>query len=656
MNAGQYVPQIAFECDSAYAAGLSAVLKRIFPGKVFTQKEADNDFRDDQKLKFQSLLPIVEHAFSERVDGTGYLSLYVLYLHRPNAFKFFFEMLSRWLLPGNQLTVSMVLAADFTLPELGKELYTVAEIQVRYQRIEEMEQIKKTLPLLETEAKLGMGSTYYARRILEVYGVGVDEKLALVQEQIRRLVRRHPDYFGRDLHTEMQHVLVLCREDFLQERSSRHLSRIISIYSHFKRQMREGRRRLFLKIFRITPAGEEGEKNRLGLIASVNFLKENESFEKNHLLKAIQNYIPAAREIENSFIKLRRGSENHCTLYLEIQKTDETEFTSQEISSLRRLLPLDLKDRIEFAVHPVFMPRNEEEILRNVLILGNELKYLRDIPQVTITFDEQSQKWLFFTVILVRVAKAGMLSIEELFRHSKSGFEYIEDRTKTVGMLRKKYLKEATIFRLKLPKEPFLRRDNSIDLYKARLAVFDELCETVGEVRDFNGGMISKQNELLTALRKLLGNQAGRYELILENFFHSLTPVAVRTLMEPEALKKLFLMLLDTIDSEIETGERYHMKLCNDPEYVYMMIKARDKAMREEITRIFSMLQISSPDLARSYVKVYDVPYIGYIYRCDNSQGQRQFIQTVQNILHAWEYKKVTPSLRELQEMLLPEM
>lgn len=655
MDVGQYMPHIAFECDPSHTDALLGIFRKVMPEGIFTRKEADSDLKEDQKLQFQSLLPIVRYAFSE--GAQGYFSLYVLYLHRPNAFKFFFEMLSRWLLPGKPLTISMALAADFTFPEYGRDLYTLCEIKLRYESLEELREIKRILPLLETETKLGMESTYYARRIIEVHGIGIDEKLALVKMQVEKLAERHPSYFGRDLHAEMQHVLVLCREDFILERTSRHLSRLIAIHSHFNRQMREGRRRVLLKVFRFSPPGNGQRQNLLAFIASINFLKENESFEKSHLLQVIQNYIPNARELENSFIKLRRGSENNCTLYLEIQKGDESEFTLQEVELLRRLLPLDLKDRIEFAVHPVFMPRNEEEILRNVLILGNEIKYLRDIPQVIISFDEQTHRGLYFTVVLVRVAKPGILSIEELFKNSKSGYSYIEDRIKTVGMLRKKYVKEATIFRLKLPKEPFLRRDNSLDLYKARLAVFDELCLTVGEVRDFNGGMILKQNEHLTALRRLLGAQAGRYELILESFFYSLTPVAVRTLIEPEPLKKLFTMLLESIEFNLPAGKGYDMKMCHDPEFVYMMIKARDNNVREEITRIFNMLQVTSPDLARSYVKVYDTPYIGYIYRCDNSQVQRQFLQTIHNILHAWEFKNSAPaSTRELASTLLPEL
>ena len=54
---------------------------------------------------------------------------------------------------------------------------------------------------------------------------------------------------------------------------------------------------------------------------------------------------------------------------------------------------------------PVFMPRNEEEIMRNIVSLSDQIKYLRDIPQVFITFDEQTTANLFFTIIMVRLLK-----------------------------------------------------------------------------------------------------------------------------------------------------------------------------------------------------------------------------------------------------------
>ncbi len=156
-------------------------------------------------------------------------------------------------------------------------------------------------------------------------------------------------------------------------------------------------------------------------------------------------------------------------------------------------------------LHPIFNPRNEEEIMRNIVTLSNQIKYVRDIPHVYISFDEQSYKQLFFTVTMVRLRKSGSLSIAELFQASKSSVEYLHDRVKNVGTVRRNVPKEATVFRVSIPKADFLRADQSIDIFKARQCVVAEICRIVGEIRDYNGGIISKQNELLDTVAKLLG-------------------------------------------------------------------------------------------------------------------------------------------------------
>ncbi|MDJ0651528.1 MAG: hypothetical protein QNJ27_00715 [Simkaniaceae bacterium] len=78
------------------------------------------------------------------------------------------------------------------------------------------------------------------------------------------------------------------------------------------------------------------------------------------------------------------------------------------------------------------------------------------------------------------------------------------DQIKQIGMLRKKYPKEAVVFKVALPLKEFSREDHSIDFY--------------------NGGMISKQNEVVKALEKVLSLVGRQYHHLLETFFHSLFP------------------------------------------------------------------------------------------------------------------------------------
>jgi hypothetical protein len=533
------------------------------------------------------------------------------------------------------------------MPDFGKDLYSLCEVMLHVDSPEDLEEIYRNLPIIETEIRLGVESSYYARRILDVKGLSPDEKTAMVQECITYLVRRLPKDFDFDVMMEMQHVLVMCRDDFKAARDSRHLSRIISIHYLFRKRLREAvkqvpeKRHLHFKLFKTRIKDSKGEKHVLAIVVGINFLLDNEAFEKRHLMTAIQNYLPNAHAVEDSFFANRRGTENIATLYLEIEKAGGAEFSSEEIQILRNELPIDLKDRIEHLMHPIFMPRNEEEIMRNVLSLSSQIKYIRDIPQVAITFDEQSHTNVFFTVILVRVAKPGVGTIQDYFKGANTFLTYIPDRCKTVGYLRKKYAKEATIFRVKLTKSPFLRRDHSIDLYKARQAVFNELCRLIGDMRDFNGGMISKQNELLCSVRELLGEAVKYNELLLENFFYSLLPVSMRTVLEPEPLKTLFLLLLEMIESGFFDGEKHSLKIKNDPEFVYVIVKSQDLSLQDEINRVFAKLQIPSFDLASSYVIVYDTPHLGYIYRCDDPFDQKLFCHALHNVVQAWESRKL---------------
>ena len=93
----------------------------------------------------------------------------------------------------------------------------------------EFEEIQRNFPIIETEIGLGIHSEFYAQRILEIKGLSTDDKTALIQGFIAFLVKRFPYHYDTDVFTEMQHVLVTCRDDFKAARKPRHLSRIISI-------------------------------------------------------------------------------------------------------------------------------------------------------------------------------------------------------------------------------------------------------------------------------------------------------------------------------------------------------------------------------------------------------------------------------------------
>ncbi|NGX42904.1 MAG: hypothetical protein K940chlam7_01192 [Chlamydiae bacterium] len=625
--------------NQLYVELITRILKKILPETFFEAYRQGPTAYDELREILDSLLPLTASTSCEEVPSN--ISFFVFSKYRANAFKFFFEMISRWLVPGKRLNVLMVYTVDFSMPELSRDVYTLCEVTIRIESQEELEEMQCNLPIIESEVRLGVVSSYYGRRILEVKGLSGDEKIAMIQEYIASIITRLPDNFSYDVFSEMQYVLVMCREDFKASRGIRHLSRIICVQYLFRRALLQAikespeKRYLFLKLFRARLRLPEGEKTVLGLLVAVNFLRDKELFEETHLIKAVRNYVPQAQTVKNSFIFNRRGNEPICTLYVEIEKRDGEVFSREEISLLRKELSSDLEGRIEHLMCPVFMPRNEEEIMHNILTLSNQIKYLRDIPQIFISFDEQTHLNLFFTVIIVRLISPGNLSIREMFKKSDTFLDYIHDRCKTIGYLRKKHRKEASVFRVKVPKEQFLRRDHSIDLYKARQIVVSEISRVVGEIRDYNGGMISKQNELLCSVRRLLGDTKNSDDLLLENFFYSLNPVIMRSVLEPEALRKLFEMLLDSISDGFSSDENYGMSIRAEPNFVYVMITAEDRKVEGEIKRTLEKLKLPSTALATSRVNVYTIPCLGYIYRCDDPLKQRQFCISIHHAVES---------------------
>ena len=184
------------------------------------------------------------------------------------------------------------------------------------------------------------------------------------------------------------------------------------------------------------------------------------------------------------------------------------------------------------------MPRNEEEVLRHVVTLGKELRFSTDVPQLIISFEKQIETQLAFTIVVVRVLLPKTPPIEEVLSTSKLRLKV--DRVKQLGRVRNKYPKEGVVFKLELPSLDFLREDHAVDLYRARQEVLRELKDIFGELRDYNGGMISQQNALFTSLKGLLEETGETHHHLLENFFHSLFPLEKRSFLTPEKLKTLF--------------------------------------------------------------------------------------------------------------------
>lgn len=401
------------------------------------------------------------------------------------------------------------------------------------------------------ELELGVRSPYHAARILEMKALSMDEKRGLIQDRILGIIHRFPTHFDYDLFSEMQHFFLAQSDQYFRMRKVREIAQTLTALYVVQKKIEKAsevapkQRHVEVKVLRRRLNLPFGEEEALEVVIGMNALRQHEVFKRSHLIKAVQNIVPEANVISGSDYHDKERDEALHLITLEVEK--EGGFDPEDISDLKRWLPRTLKGKVEHLQRSLFMPRNEEEILKNILTLGKELRFAKDLPQVILAFEKQTDAKLIFTVILARLLLPKMPPLEDVLLASSLRPKI--DRIKQLGMLRKKYPKEAVVFKVELPLREFLREDHSIDLYKARQGILEKLHSIFGEVRDYNGGMISKQDEVFKTLEKSLGSIAEDHHHLLENFFHALFPLEKRSFLDPNVLRNFFLLLLEKIHS-----------------------------------------------------------------------------------------------------------
>ena len=402
---------------------------------------------------------------------------------------------------------------------------------------------------IKYEIKAGACSAYYASRIVEMRAFSIDTKRRLIQERILDMTKRFPSYFEYDLFITMQKFFCLFQEEYFRFREVKQVANtIMSLYSICRRMIIavEGtfrQRFVCLSLSTKRLHFPLGTKKCLSVCIGINVLKQNEVFKKTHLIEAIRSFHPEIELIKDC--EFEQCNEGIHLINIEVVK--ENGFTLDEIKALQVWLPRTIKGKIEHLQRTIFMPRNEEEILRHIITLGKELHFARDLPQLILSFEKQTESTLVFNVILARVLLPDTRPIEDLLKVKKLRPKI--DRIKQIGKVRKKYPKEAAVCKVELSLENFLREDHSVDLYQARQKILQELENIFGNLRDYNGGMISKQNETYLLLQKSLGLLAKKHSYLLKNFFHSLLPIEKRSFIDFRKIKTLFLILLEIIES-----------------------------------------------------------------------------------------------------------
>jgi len=323
-------------------------------------------------------------------------------------------------------------------------------------------------------------------------------------------------------------------DEFLQSRTKKYLIKLSEArvkmkeysFNPIEYSNSEITRNTLLKLFAVKFHAEVPKRKVLGILFSFNLLTKQEKFEYDHLLTILKKMIPGVHILEESFYLSFDRNSSRITCYCEIEKIRGKHLSLFECLSFKKNFSKELKDGIEFSSPNLWTPENEEQIFKDILRLNQEVSSPNDLPHLSIYFKEQLSNSIKFNIILVRIADKNS-SIKEKLKKIGVGLDITFEEVSTLAG---NFKKETIAFSLEVTNTLFYRKNYAIDLLKARQYICVLLKPIIGEFRDFNGGLLSKQAEQFDSIKETLKKKIGDIS-DFESLFYSLSPTNLQLLI-----------------------------------------------------------------------------------------------------------------------------
>jgi hypothetical protein len=564
----------------------------------------------------------------------------------------FIDLIRTVLIPNKETPVLSFRHMQFNFQGIPESSFFIAEAKILIQSMRDLHYTTFNLALLTKELGLALSCPRYARHLLlSKIGHQSFSKTSLIHQDIVHLLRRFSKYVDASILDEMSRFLVLATPPFLNQHLPHHLTRIIvSIYLFHKSLFRAvtlspSLRHIKLRFIPTKLIFPFCTKPALGCLIGINILDKYERCEEEHVLLAIKKFVPEAELIKGSVYCHTLSSASVKIFYLEVEKKNGSAFSRAERQVLGQHLEEKLKSSVERLIPSIFMVRNEEEVIRNILTLRQEIHSNQELPQVMISFDYQTPTEIVFLVIVVSIGKQALLPY---LKENSPEILCLSERTQVVEYLDKKHPIEANVVKMHLPKDSsLLRGDSSFNFYLAREKVANLLHSALGEFRDYNGGIIIKQGELLSQFKRNFKKICDEDIDLIENFFYSLTPIETQATLSVSDLNFLFELFLETLENTLPHLFSYAIKVNQIDNKTYISLRAKDFSIKEILTPLLEPFS-SSKDLICSTITAKETVSLNYIYIHSDLRKHPKFLRVIEKALSSWKGKKTNPHILQL--------
>lgn len=382
-----------------------------------------------------------------------------------------------------------------------------------------------------------------------------DEKILLLRQELLYATKDSLQKNSSDIFEEYHRLILSLEKEFIRLRSIPHLLKIIQTHFILRKTAKQSSRNSFssertvhTKIFPSTIFYAFGEREVLSIIITLSYLDDYERLTANHIVEAVRQSIQDISLLPESSYHYFYRQEKMYTLYLEIEKKDTTPFSEEEINLLQDTLSHLTHKAIEPVMSLIDIPVNEEENLRNILLLSQELKTRKDKPQVILQFIKQHKEILEFSITIMRVGdKNEQGDMKKIDWPEKTPYlQIVPISSAIIGYLRGKYPKELISSTAYCSRKPFLRPNKTIDYVRSREFIITSLEQIFGPMRDVNGGLIGKQKRFLDEVQEKMRAHERHDIEYLEAIFCNMTPVSVRSLFSPDSVLAIYRLVKKT--------------------------------------------------------------------------------------------------------------
>ncbi|MBS0615164.1 MAG: peptide ABC transporter substrate-binding protein [Verrucomicrobia bacterium] len=618
----------------AVDSDLLEIVKRYLPEQSFFEDVVDYD------QWVQEAFPLLK--WDKDLSPPDYLNVVLMALPRSptNWEDLLLDLLRHSLVPDRKVSIRAFQHSYMAPTPVSSRLIFVGHAQVLLQDDYEWRSARACLETWATEI-----STNPSRFLLSTKsGLRSDENA--IRSTVHKYRSRFPSLFESGVEEDVAIFFDLIKNEYLKHRTTKHVIQLVLSLYWMRRQILRSMtqstdaRQLKLRLIPGKLHFPFSRKKVLGCLIAAYWQDRFELLDEEYIFQALQKLLPTAEIIRDSIYFHSTKHEKIKMLYFEIEKKGEEVFSARD----RRLLLQDLQDRLQQGfpkLYPsVFMRRNEEEIYKNILTLSQQLQSPFDLPQVIISFESQAQEDVSFLVILVTVSTKDILSIENYFGKLAESFVFEHERTQIVRYLEERYPVQAHLFRLRIPRDfSLLRSDGSLNFYLARQKVAALIEQAIGEFRDFNGGLLVKQSELLFAFRERFKELTESETELLEDFFYAITPLEKQATLSLDVLSRLFQLFLDGIKKAWGKEASYFFNVQADERHTYLAVRVKEKGLLEQIVGLFNKFQLRNLDITTIPLESRH----GYTFSCliqhAHQPETEALLHEVRNILHRWRRK-----------------